>query len=487
MLEEGEKHEARTKIMATIGPSSESEERIRQLINAGTDIFRLNFSHGTHEWHETIFRRIRKVAPQVPILFDISGPKIRVGSMKSKYLLHRGQQFTLTSREIIGNDQIVTVNYPALPNEVDSGDMIFINDGVIALKVLGTDGEDIKCEVIAGGPISSRKGINVPKVTLSIRVPTEKDKDDIKLATELDADLLAVSFVENLDDLNAVKTVIKEAGTEIPLIAKIERANAILNYSQILKNSFGIMVARGDLGVELPTENIPMIQKDLILSCNKAGKPVIVATQMLESMTISPIPTRAETNDVFNAVLDGSDCLMLSGETASGRYPVKSVQMMHKICVAAEKLLQTVKRNPDHYDSVEKSIEEVLGHAVHRIIKTLKKRDSTVRAILVSTRSGNSAQMVAKYRPEIPIIAITFDEKVLRRLRLIWGVKPLFLDVPETMDQFSKNYKTIRLALERNLIDKDDIILFVSASFLAPRAKTSTISLYKVSDIQDIE
>ncbi|MHC1590892.1 MAG: pyruvate kinase, partial [Candidatus Helarchaeales archaeon] len=409
--------------------------------------------------------------------------------LKQDYYLHKDGKFILTTRKLIGDDKIASINYDSLPRDVQEGDLIYVNDGIVALQVESTDGVEIKTRVLAGGPISSRKGINVPKSKLSISVPTEKDESDIRLAARLETDLLAVSFVEKVEDLKKVKDIIKEENPdlEIPLISKIERASAVKNFQKILDESYGVMCARGDLGVELPTEDVPMIQKELILSCNRAGKPVIVATQMLESMTNSPIPTRAETNDVFNAVLDGADAVMLSAETAKGKYPIESVRVMDKICRAAEKLLRGIKRNPDHYDSSNESIEEVLGHAVHRIIRTLQKRKKKLRAILVSTRSGFSAQMVAKYRPNANIIATTFDERTCRKLNLVWGVRPLFLNVPESMDQFSKNYKSIKLSKEKGLIGEDDIILFVSASFLAPRAKTSTISLYRVGDIDVFE
>lgn len=481
-----ELNETKTKIMATIGPSSESEEMIQRLIKSGVDIFRVNLSHGNHEWHETVFHRIRKLASHIPILFDISGPKIRLGELKQPFLLHKGAEFSLTSKKIIGDDTIASVDYPWLPREVKLGDKIFINDGLVALEVLESDDITVRCKILAGGPISSRKGINLPSSSLTLRVPTKKDTRDIILAARLGIDFLAVSFVNHERDLDTVKYIIHDNNPdiEIPLIAKIERPDAVSRFKQILKNSYGIMLARGDLGVELPTELVPAIQKEFILSCNRVGKPVIVATQMLESMRTSPIPTRAETNDVFNAVFDGTDCVMLSAETASGKFPLETVLTMDKICRSAERIMP--KRDPDLFDSEEKVDEEILGHAVHHIIKKLQERGTNLKAIIVSTRSGYSALMVAKYRPPVPIIAVTFDERTFRKLNFVWGVQPLFLDVPVDMDQFSKNYKTIKLAQSRKWIDSNDTILMVSGSFLAPDAKTSTISLYKVGEIMDL-
>ena len=474
----------KSKIVCTIGPASEN--LIEKMINVGMDCARLNFSHGTHDFHIRIFNKIRKLSPRVPIIFDIQGPKIRIGDLDNNYIIHSGEEFTLTTEDLVGNNRIATVKYKELVNEVEPGDKIYVNDGLICLEVMDVKKDrEIKCKILTGGPISSNKGINVPHSKISAKVPTKKDIVDIKLAAELGADFLAVSFVSNINEIQKIKDLLKKFGPcDAGIISKIERPIALNNFSSILEASSGIMVARGDLGVELSPENVPVVQKDMILECNRIGKPVICATQMLESMTMSPIPTRAEASDVFNAIFDGADALMLSAETASGNFPVESVKMMDSIAKAAEKKFQ--RKDPHYYNSKKLDNAEILGLATHQILHNIEERGDRVDAVIVVTRTGYSARMVAKYRPEVPIIAATFTPEVYRKLFLVWGVESLLLDVPEEMDQFSKNLNAIRLSIKEEHIEKDDIILLVSGSLMAPKAKTCNIFLFNVNEIEGL-
>ncbi len=476
----------KSKIVATLGPASSSEKTIGKMILAGMDCARLNFSHGDHEFHTDMFNKIRKISNKIPIMFDIQGPKIRIGELDTNYILHSDDEFILTTEEIIGNNKKATIRYKNLLKEVKIGNKIFINDGIISLMVSEITEKDIICRILSGGPISSNKGVNVPHVKLSVKIPTKKDISDIKLAAELGADFLAISFVSGTDEINQIKKILDDNGGEnIAIISKIERPIALKHLDAIINASTGIMVARGDLGVELSPENVPVLQKEIILKCNRSGRPVICATQMLESMTISPIPTRAEASDCFNAIFDGADALMLSAETASGRYPVEAIQIMDTIVRRAESIFP--KKDPSHFNSSQPDNPEIIGHATHTILKNMEERGNKVAAILVVTRSGYSANMVAKYRPQAPIIACTFDESMFRKMFLIWGVESIMLNVPEEMDQLSKNLHAIKAALREGLIEPDDDILVVSGSLLAPKAKTCNISLYNVRNIEGIK
>jgi len=475
----------KSKIVATLGPASSSEEIIGQMVLAGMDCARLNFSHGTHEFHTEMFKKVRKISNKIPIMFDIQGPKIRIGELDNNYILHTEDEFILTTDDIIGNNKRATIRYKNLINELNIGDKIFINDGVITLIVTEITEKDIKCSILSGGPISSNKGVNVPHVNLSVKVPTEKDIKDISLAAKLGADFLAVSFVSNVDEIiNIKKILIENGGSDTSIVSKIERPVALEHLDDIIGASTGVMVARGDLGVELSPENVPVLQKEIILKCNRAGRPVICATQMLESMILSPIPTRAEASDCFNAIFDGADALMLSAETASGKYPVQAIHIMDSIVRRAETILP--KTNPSHFNSSQPDNPEIIGHATHTILKNMEERGNKVAAILVVTSSGYSANMIAKYRPQAPIIACTFNENMYRKMFLIWGVESLLLDVPEEMDQLSKNHHSIKAALKEGFIKGNDDILLISGSLLAPKAKTCNISLYNVKNIEGL-
>jgi pyruvate kinase len=476
----------RSKIVCTIGPATDSEERLAQLLDAGMDVARLNFSHGEHAWHRMVCERLRRLSDQVAIMGDIQGPKIRIGRMQEDrtVFLDPGATFVLTSRPLEGDNSIVSLDYPSLPKEVQPGHALYLNDGLVALQVEEViDGTDIVTRVLHGGPLTSRKGINAPRVHLSATVPTNKDRRDIELAVALELDFLAVSFVTGAADLERVRGVMHEAGGNIPLISKIERAAAIDNYKEIMNASDGIMVARGDLAVEIPTEDVPYHQKDFIRQCNQAGVPVICATQMLESMTISPVPTRAEVNDVFNAILDGADAVMLSAESASGDYPIETVQLMSRIVTNAEASLPPPQEF-DIGDTAGTPYYEVMGHGISTMVKHVARRGDHISAIVAITREGYSARMLAKYRPGVPIIAATHDSRVARQLMLSRGVKPMLLDNtladPSTVTQMA-----ILQALREGRVRVDDIVLTASGSNWAPQSHTNFIGLFAVRDLLD--
>jgi pyruvate kinase len=486
-METKRKRVTRSKIVCTIGPSTWSEEMIKKLIDAGMDVARLNLSHGTHESHTETFNRIREISDKLAILFDIQGPRIRLGKINGdesndkKYILKLGDTYTLTSRDVEGNGEIASITYKELPSEVQPGDTLYINDGIVGLQVLCVEnGTDIKCDVISGGEISSHKGINAPNVTMTAKVPTKKDIKDLKLAAKLEPEYVAASFVSSADDVNDVQKIIEDGGVSIPIISKIERPIAIKNFDSILEASDGIMVARGDLGVEMQSENVPILQKEIIRKCNKVGKPVICATQMLDSMQWNPIPTRAEASDVFNAIFDGADAVMLSGETAVGKYPIQSVKMMEKIIINAENSMPPV--DLQYYDSISPSNSEILAHAGMVILRQIElHRKTKLDAIIVITRSGHTAKMISKYRPNVPIFAVTFDKKVYRKSFLFWGVEAMFIDAKEKLHAMVQD--AVKRVYNEGYVELDDTIIISSGSDLVPHQKTTSIGLFTVSDI----
>ena len=472
-----------SKIVCTIGSASESEKMLARLIEAGMDIARLNFSHGDHVWHRTVCERLRRLSDRVAIMGDVQGPKLRIGHMHDDrtVMLQHGARFVLTSRPVVGTSEIVSVDYTPLPSEVTAGDTLYLNDGLINLYVHEiVDGTDIICEVQNGGPLSSRKGINAPQVQLSARVPTEKDRRDIQLAVDVGMDFLAVSFVSSPIDLQRVRDITKSYGSDIPLISKIERHVAIDKFEAILEASDGIMVARGDLAVEMPTEVVPRHQKHIILRCNQVGKPVICATQMLESMCVSPIPTRAEVSDVFNAILDGADAVMLSAESATGAYPVETVEMMSKISLNAE--MTVPWRDLDLSDMGEIAYSESFGHGISTMVEHFAKRGEQVAAILAITRSGYSARMIAKYRPGLPIIAVTNKKRVARQLALIHGIIPVFVQA-DLSDPSSMTQTAALQALNEHHLKQDDVILTLAAAGWAPQNHVNFVGLFAVRDL----
>jgi pyruvate kinase len=409
------------KIVCTIGPASSTKQMMKKLIDAGVDIFRLNFSHGTHEEKKQLVKRIRSIGGYTGILADIQGPKIRVGKFKDEnaYSLNIGQEVKIFEKDIIGDQDQFSVPLEGFLKSMRVGNVFFINDGIIKIIVKSKEEDYIIGEVLAGGMISNRKGVNIPTGELKQRVPTEKDIKDLKLISELDPEYVAISFVSDGSDVLHVKRILENYGNDtIKLISKIERPIALDNFDEILEVSDGIMVARGDLGVEIDPDKVPLVQKDMIYKCNKEGKPVIVATQMLESMINAPIPTRAEANDVFNAVFDGSDAVMLSGETAVGKYPINAVQYMNQITKTATENMP--RRAPDEFDSDRLTHTQTLGHAIHSLAREMQELNFRGK-ILVITRRGYGARMIAKYRPPTADSSDNSIKKDCQRVRISMG------------------------------------------------------------------
>jgi pyruvate kinase len=469
----------KTKIVCTIGPASNSYEKIEKLIKGGMDVARLNFSHGSHKKHHQVIENIRqaslKINESVAILQDLGGPKIRIGKIeKESILLKEGSFFTLTNREVPGDEQGVSVTFPFLPQKVKKGDCIFLADGTLELKVKELTPNDIICRVVRGGKLTSHKGINIPNISMDISSLTEKDCQDILFGIKNKVDFIGLSFIRNAEDVLRVRKILKENGAEdISLIAKIEKKEAVNNLKEIIETSDGIMIARGDLGVEIPLENVPLVQKDIIKKCNLLGKPVITATQMLMSMVNVPRPTRAEVTDVANAILDGTDAIMLSEETAVGNYPLEAVETMNKIALRVEKAIDYEKILSERSLSVKPTNPDAISHATCQVALDLK-----AKAIVTFTLSGSTARMVSRYRPPVPIIAASTEDSTVRKLALSWGVYPFKSDELENTDDMIE--KSRKVALATGLVEKGDkIIITAGIPFKIP----GTTNLLKVETL----
>ena len=417
----------KTKIVCTLGPSSSDETTLKNILLAGMNVARLNFSHGTHEGHRQTIQRFRKVREELGIpaavLLDTKGPEIRTGNFANgEEILKEGQEFILTTLPVSGTSQRVSVTYKDLPKEVKPGNLVLINDGKIVIKVEKTDDTEVRGTVIHGGKISNHKGINLPNVRLNMQYMSPQDREDILFGIQNDVDYIAASFVRSAGDVEVIRRLLEDnGGSEIKIIAKIESTQGIENFEEILEAADGIMVARGDMGVEVAYEKLPGIQKKFIRRCVQSGKIVITATQMLESMTTSPIPTRAEITDVANAVFDGTTAVMLSGETAAGKYPVEAVATMAKIAMQAETDQPKVpSRNMIWHEMDAMDVTNAVGHAACTLAK-----DINAAAIMAITKTGYTARRMSKFRPDIMIIGATPYEKTYHQLSLIWGVTPL--------------------------------------------------------------
>jgi pyruvate kinase len=466
----------RTKIVATVGPACCDVAGLRKLIENGVNVFRLNFSHGTQEqkaeWIATIRELSREVNRAVSIMGDLQGPKIRCGLMKDGgQMLVAGQLVVVTTRDLLGADGLIPTTYRNLPQDVRSGDQILLDDGNLELKVIEIDGEDVRCEVVIGGLLKDRKGINLPGVNVSAPALTEKDLTDLAFCIDQNLDWVALSFVRHADEIYDLKRRLYERKSLMGIIAKIEKPEAVENFNEILEASDGIMVARGDLGVEIQPERVPLIQKRIIHKCNVRGKPVITATQMLESMISNPRPTRAETSDVANAILDGTDAVMLSGETASGDYPFEAVAVMDRVArdVEADVMLQRSPATP------EKAVEhrrqpEAIGRAACQIADTVG-----ASAILAFTQTGGTAALVAKFRPSVPVLAVTPTQHVRRRMALFGGVHSLRVDIEGTTEAQIQSVETAVLA-EGGLKRGDTVVITMGSPVSAP----GTTNLIKV-------
>ncbi len=476
----------RTKIVCTIGPASNSEERIEQLMMAGMNVARLNFSHGTYEEHEVVIERIRRISARlgyaIAILQDLQGPKIRTGSLigHKPVTLVDNAKVTITTRNIEGTAEVISTTYQPLPQDVKPGDRILLNDGLLELSVLDKDETNVYCVVVHGGELGEHKGINLPGVAVSSPALTEKDRDDLRFGILHDVDYVALSFVRKPEDILDAKRLIHELQSEqsgehkknilpIPLIAKLEKPEAIAHLDDILNVTDGVMIARGDLGVEMAPEKVPLIQKRIIAKCNELGLPVITATQMLESMTTNPRPTRAEVNDVSNAILDKTDLVMLSGETAAGAYPIEAVQMMVRIALETEGNNRTAQ--------LPKTQHLTKARAVSHAARALSE-EASVKAIVVFTRTGNSAHLISKDRPRVSIFAYTPSEKVRRQLALWWGIWPHCIDMQGSTEKLIETVE--HRLLDDKLVQQGEYVVIMGGLPVASRARTNFVKLHRV-------
>jgi pyruvate kinase len=473
--------ERKVKIICTMGPACWEEETISELVVSGMNVARLNFSHGDYASHTRTIDNVRKVEERlrrpVATLLDTKGPEIRTGMLPNheKIQLESGKEFYLFFEAVEGNADGVHVDYPDLYKEVSVGQEIFIDDGSLLLSVEALDPAAIKCRVLVGGELGEKKGVNVPGANLSVPTLTDKDISDIRWGVEHKVDYIAVSFVRTKEDILGVRKVLEEHLGESKIIAKIETRQSVENIDEILAVVDGIMVARGDLGVEMPTEDVPMVQKEIIEKCRSQGKPAIVATQMLDSMIRNPKPTRAEASDVANAVIDGADAVMLSGETASGRYPVASVKIMNKILMRTEENLREWQRTPKIFFNCGE-VADAVSRAARDISETV-----CAAAILSLTRSGATARMVSKYRPDCPVIALTPSFSTWRELALVWGVYPLIC--PFTTDVEESVSNSLSIVQEEGLIKGGDNVVFTSGIPLGIPGSTNLVQVYTVGEI----
>jgi pyruvate kinase len=477
-----EKIMRKTKIVCTIGPSSESLENTKKLIMAGMNVARLNFSHGDFEEHGNRIKVIRQACQElnktVAILLDTKGPEIRLGKLKEEPIdLVQGEYITLTTQEILGDKDRVPVTYTDLPGDVHIGSTILIDDGLIGMTVVDVQGTEIKCQIVNSGPIKSKKGVNVPGVAISMPGLTEKDIGDIKFGIEMGIDFIAASFVRRASDVLEIRELLeRHDARHIQIISKIENQQGVDNLDEILEVSEGLMVARGDLGVEIPAEEVPLVQKQMIEKCNRAGKPVITATQMLDSMQRNPRPTRAEASDVANAIFDGTDAIMLSGETAAGKYPVESVLTMSRIAERAESALHYREIFTKQANAQQTSVTEAISQAVAN-----SALDLDAKAIVTSTESGYTARMVSKYRPKSPVIAVTPDDQVMRRLQLVWGVIPVRGSSAQTTDEMFDI--AVKGAMDSGLVRLGDTIIITAG---VPVGRSGTTNLIKIHNVGEL-
>lgn len=476
----------KTKIVCTMGPSADHPEVLRKLIQNGMDIARFNFSHGTHEEQKERMDRLKKIREEekkpIAILLDTKGPEIRTGLLEGgqKVTLETGKEFILTTQEIEGNSEKVSITYDGLVNDVKVGGTILIDDGLIGLEVKAICGDEIVCKIINGGELGQRKGVNVPNVPVKLPAITEKDREDIKFGVEQGIDFIAASFVRNADCILEIKAYLKSLKAPyIPIIAKVENGEGIENIDEIIRAADGVMVARGDLGVEIPAEEVPYLQKMIIQKCNDAYKTVITATQMLDSMMRNPRPTRAEVTDVANAVYDGTDAVMLSGETAAGKYPVEALQMMSHIVESTEQHLDYdafLKRAEGHK---MRSASSALGYA------TVTTADNLgAKCILTPTVSGATARVVSKFKPRMDVIGVSPNESALRRMQIFWGVRPLKSFQMDTTDDICNG--AIELAAAKQFVETGDVVV-LTAGIPSPNVKTQQSGVTNMMKITIVE
>lgn len=449
----------RTKIVCTMGPATEDDDVLREMMLAGMNVARLNFSHGDHEYHRRNIERVRRISKgigaSIAIMVDTKGPEIRTGltAGHEKVMLETGGHVIVTTDEVEGTSERFCLDYQNLPNEVEPGSVIFIDDGLIGLEVESVAGSNITCRITNGGLLGERKGVNVPNVAVGLPSVTEQDKKDIRFACEMGCDAIAASFIRDADAVNEIRDLCHSYGShEMLIITKIESAMGVKNFDDILEASDGIMVARGDLGVEIPPARVPQVQKEIIYKCNLAYKPVITATQMLDSMIHNPRPTRAEVTDVANAIYDGTDCVMLSGETAAGAYPLQSVKMMAEICLEAEPHL-IERRENERQESL--SVSEAIGVAA---VETARRIGAS--AVLCPTHSGRSARMMSVFRPRLPIFATSPSWDTIRRTSFYWGVWGI--KTTEQGGLANTCYNALVVARDEEFVNRGDIVVITA-------------------------
>lgn len=471
----------KTKIVCTLGPASRDEATMEAMLLAGMNVARLNFSHGTHEDHKKTIEKFRRVRDRLDlpaaVLLDTKGPEIRLKDFENgSEIIEDGQQFILTSEDVKGTKERVATTYDALPSQVEKGTKILIDDGRIRMEVIETTERDVICKVVSGGKVSNRKGVNIPNKSLDLEYISEADRNDILFGIKMDVDYVAASFVRNGNDVRQLRTLLNENGGEqIKIISKIENMEGIDNFRDILDLSDGIMVARGDMGVEVDFEKLPGLQKRFIKECCKAGKPVITATQMLESMTTSPAPTRAEITDVANAVFDGTSAVMLSGESAAGQYPVETVATMAKIVRQAEEDAEAVNQYKFlEVESDDKDVSNAMGHAA-----CTTARDIKASAIIAVTTSGYTAEMMAKYKPNTPIIAATPREKTYHQQALTRGVYPVHTRLSNSIDKLMTEAEDG--AKRMRFVEEGDLVV-ISAGM--PLNVSGTTNLIRVKTVE---
>jgi pyruvate kinase len=469
----------KTKIICTLGPATDQEGILEKLVEEGMNVARLNFSHGDFEEHGARMVRLRaartKLHKPVAMLLDTKGPEIRIGDFADqKIQLIEGQAFTLTGREVLGDESIVSVLYPDLYQDVAAGSTILIDDGLVGMEVISIEGKDIHCVVKNDGVISNHKGVNVPDVHVNLPYLSEKDRSDILFGIENDVDYIAASFARCADDIKQIRQLLDDNdGKKIKIVAKIENGEGVEKIDEIIEVSDAIMIARGDMGVELPAEEVPVVQKMIIKKVYEAGKQVITATQMLDSMMKNPRPTRAEATDVANAIYDGTSAIMLSGETAAGKFPVEALQMMIRIAVRTEQDIDYQKRFFSHDRSANPDITDAISHAT-----CTTAYDLGAGAIVTVTKSGRSAQMISRYRPTCEIIGCAVTEKVWRQLNLSWGVTPVLLD--EKQDVFELFDHAIQIAKDEKLIETEEVVVITAGIPLGTSGTTNMIKVHVV-------
>ena len=472
----------KTKIICTLGPATDDTHVLRRIFLTGMDVARLNFSHGTHEEHKIRVDRLKKIREElnlpVALLLDTRGPEIRLGNFeKGEVVLKEGERFVLVNDDILGDETKCSVSYKELYKDVKKGNRILINDGLVELEVINIKDKDIICEVLNGGAIGNHKGVNVPGVKVNLPSLTEKDIEDIRFGVENDFDFIAASFIRKASDVKDIKKVLEEfSGEDINVIAKIENREAIENVDEIIKVADGIMVARGDLGVEIPVEEVPVVQKMLIEKCYKTGKPVITATQMLDSMIRNPRPTRAEASDIANAIYDGTSAIMLSGETAVGKYPIETLETMAKIARKAEASIDYWDRFQKMQHDFSPNVTNAISHATCTTAQDLK-----ASAIITVTHSGHTARMISRFRPQCPIIATTVSPKVQRQLSLTWGVKPFLVKEASSTDEMFDD--GVEKALESNLVRNGDLVVITAGLPIGMSGTTNILKVHLVDKV----